>query len=84
MALGEGEARVDASEEGEGWRVRLTDPEGLAMSTEVISNLRVARPGARRGCDSRGGGRTAREGNVNPTRETTRHLERRAGCERTS
>ena len=39
VALGEGEARVDASEEGEGWRVRLTDPEGLMMSTEVISNL---------------------------------------------
>lgn len=42
VALGEGEARVDAGGEGGGWRVRLTDPEGLMVSTEVISNL-VAR-----------------------------------------
>ena len=61
VALGEGEARVDAGEEGEGWRVRLTDPEGLMMSTEVIrTSSRVSRRSTR--CDSRGGEGWAGEG----------------------
>ena len=86
VALGEGEARVDAGEGEEG--------EGLASATDGSGGAhdehgghlepRRACPLARRAVTREGGKDGAGEGNVNPTRETTRHLERRAGCARTS